>query len=259
VSAFISVSDKRRAKKIMLWNHTVSEIRRRWALNLLFFGLIGAAGISFAGQAGENAELDQVLKQMEGVGKGFQSFSAQFTQKKYNMVLKEFDEPESGEFYYARAKDGSAMIRQEVVKPGSRILTINAGIATVYQPGIKQAQVVSLGKNKDKAEYLALGIGQSPAKLRETFNLKAQGTESIGGAPCTVLILSPRNPAAAAYFSSITLWVKKSSGIPIQEKLMEPSGDYLLVTFSGEKLNAKIPNSKFEQKLPSGVDIQRLQ
>jgi outer membrane lipoprotein-sorting protein len=228
-------------------------------LGLLSITLNSAIGPGFAGQAGENGGLEQVLKQMETAGKNFQSFSARFSQKKYNVVLKEFDDPEFGEFYYARAKDGSALIRQEVTKPAARILTINAGIAIIYQPGIKQAQMISLGKNKDKAEYLALGIGQSPAKLRETFEIKAQSTEAVGGMPCSVLILTPRNPATAAYFSSIALWIKKSSGIPIQEKLQEPSGDYLLVTFSEEKFNTKIPVSKFEQKLPSGVDIQKLQ
>jgi outer membrane lipoprotein-sorting protein len=243
----------------MFWNHPLRKLGRLFFPNLLSFSLSAAVGLGFSGQANENAGLDLVLKQMETAGRGFQSFSARFSQKKYNIVLKEFDDPESGEFYYARGKDGSAMIRQEVTKPASRILTINAGIATIYQPGIKQAQIISLGKNKDKAEYLALGIGQSPAKLRETFEIKAQGMETVAGVPCSVLILTPRNQAAAAYFSSITLWIKKSNGIPIQEKLQEPSGDYLLVTFSEEKLNTKIPTAKFEQKLPGGVEIQKFQ
>jgi outer membrane lipoprotein-sorting protein len=39
---------------------------------------------------------------------------------------------------------------------------------------------------------------------------------------------------------------------------MEPSGDYTLLTFSEEKLNAKIPDSMFEQKLPKDVDIQHI-
>jgi outer membrane lipoprotein-sorting protein len=132
-------------------------------------------------------------------------------------------------------------------------------VATIYQPGVKQAQVVSLGKNKDKAEYLALGLGQSPGRLRESFTIEYQGSEGLGGAPCWILLLKPKSQAAAAYFSGITLWIKKASGVPIQEKLQEPNGDYLLVNFSGEKLNVPIPESKFAQKLPPGTDIQRLQ
>jgi outer membrane lipoprotein-sorting protein len=210
-------------------------------------------------QGKPQAELDQALSKMETVGKTFRSFSANFTQKKYTAVLNEFDTPESGEFLYARARDGSALLRQEVTKPASRILTISGGVATIYQPGVKQAQVVSLGKNKDKAEYLALGVGQSPGKLRESFNIEYQRSEDLNGAPCWILVFKPKSQAAAAYFSGITLWIKKASGVPIQEKLQEPNGDYLMVTFAGEKLNVNIPDSKFEQKLPVGTDIQRLQ
>jgi outer membrane lipoprotein-sorting protein len=219
--------------------------------------LLLAAGLHPQGKS--QAELDQALSRMESVGKSFQSFRASFTQKKYTSVLNEFDTPESGEFLYARARDGSALLRQEAQKPASRILTISGGVATIYQPGVKQAQVVNLGKNKDKAEYLALGLGQSPGRLRESFTIEYQGSEGLGGAPCWILLLKPKSQAAAAYFSGITLWIKKASGVPIQEKLQEPNGDYLLVNFSGEKLNVPIPESKFEQKLPPGTDIQRLQ
>jgi outer membrane lipoprotein-sorting protein len=196
---------------------------------------------------------------MEAVGKTFRSFQASFAQKKYTAVLKEFDTPESGMFLYARAKDGSALLRQEVAKPGVRILTIKGGEATIYQPTLNQAQIVSLGKNKDKAEYLALGLGQSPGKLQQTFEISYHGVENAGGVPCSVLVLKPRNATTAAYFSSITLWINKSNGVPIQQKLLEPNGDYLLVLFSNEKLNAPIPAAQFEQKLPATVEIMRLQ
>ena len=206
---------------------------------------------------GNQGTLEQVLSQMEAVGKSFKSFSANFSQKKYTSVLKEFDTPESGEFYYARGKDGSALLRQEVISPGKRILTIKGGMATVYNPVIKQAQMVNLGKNKDKAEYLALGLGQSPAKLQATFEIEYRGVDEVGSTPCSVLLLKPKSSSVAAYFSAITLWVKKATGVPIQQKLQEPSGDYLLVNFSNEKLNAKIPESKFEQQMPAGIDVQR--
>jgi outer membrane lipoprotein-sorting protein len=200
--------------------------------------------------------LEQVLRQLEATGKTFKSFSANFVQKKYTAVLKEFDAPESGIFLYARAKDGSALLRQEVTSPAPRILTIKGGVATIHQPKLKQAQIINLGKNKDKVEYLALGLGQSPAKLQETFDLKYQGNENVNGVPCSVLNLKPKSASAGAFFSSITLWIKKSNGVPIQQQLQEPNADYLLVAFSDEKLNPKIPDSKFEQKLPADTEKQ---
>lgn len=210
-------------------------------------------------QAAAGSELDRALARMEAAGKGFRSFEAKLVQKKYTAALQEFDTPESGRFVYALAADGSALLRQEIEQPAPRILTIKGGIATVYQPRIRLAQVVSLGKNKDKAEYLALGLGQSPARLRETFEIAYRGTEKVGGVECDVLMLKPKSPGASAYFSAITLWVGRSGGLPIQQKLEEPSGDYLLVTFSEASLNRRISPAEFEQKLPKGVEIQKIQ
>jgi len=44
----------------------------------------------------------------------------------------------------------------------------------------------------------------------------------------------------------------------MQYKFLEPNNDYRLEKFSEEKLNAKIPDSKFDQNLPNGVDIQQV-
>lgn len=201
--------------------------------------------------------LDQVLERMGSVGKTFRSFQADFTQRQYVAVLKEFEEPESGVFIYARATDGSALIRQEFKAPGHKVLTIKGGAALLYQPSLKQATKYNLGKNKDKAEFLALGVGQAPAKLRETFNIEYRGEEAIDGVPCSVLLLVPKSSsAAAAFFSAITLWIRKSDSLSIQQKLQEPSGDYLINKFSSARLNAKISESQFEQTLPKGVEIQ---
>ena len=231
-----------------------------WAVLVLTLTVSSAIGAPYQPQSKDNeAALDRVLRQMDSAGKKFVSFAAHFTLKRYTAVLKEFDIPDSGDFIYARAKDGSALLRQEVTQPGHRILTIKNSTLIIFQPKIKQAQVVNLGKNKDKAEFLAIGIGQSPAKLRDTFTIRYQGEESVNGSPCSALVLTPKNPAGAAYFSSITLWIKKATGVPIRQKLQEPSGDYELVDFTDEKLNTKVPDSKFEQKIPSGTEIQRLQ
>jgi outer membrane lipoprotein-sorting protein len=226
---------------------------------LAIFSPVSMIDASPQSQVSSEAALNQVLKQMEVMGRTFKTFQAQFSQKKYTSVLKEFDTPETGEFFYEKSKDGSALLRQEVSKPGKRILTIKGGQAVIYQPSLNQAQMINLGKNKDKAEYLALGLGQSPGKLKETFEISYGGVENVGSSACSILVLKPRNASAAAYFSTITIWIKKTSGAPVQQKLQEPNGDYLLVSFTQEKINAPIPASRFEQKLPTNAEILKIQ
>jgi outer membrane lipoprotein-sorting protein len=220
--------------------------------------LMAAATYGFIAQGKDDVELQRTLNQMEAAGKTLKSFNARFSQTKYTAFLKEFDTPESGGFYYSRTKNGSPLVRQEVIRPGKRILTIKADKAIFYQPDIKQAKIVNLGSYKNIAEYLAIGIGQSPAKLEKDFSLSYQGNESINGESCSIVLLKPKNDKIASRFSSITLWVKKSNGILVQNKFLEPSGDYTLLTFSEEKLNVKIPDSMFEQKLPKDTEIQHI-
>jgi outer membrane lipoprotein-sorting protein len=212
----------------------------------------------FGAQAKDSPEIQKVFRQMELAGKGFRGFTAKISERKYTAILKEFGSTETGEFYLARAKDGSTMMRREISSPGRIILTIKGSELTVYRPAVKEAQVANLGKNKDKAEFLALGIGQPPSELQKSFDISYQGVESVGNAPCSVLVLKPKDAKTAAFYSTIVMWVRPS-GIPVQYKLQEPNGDYLLVTFSAEKLNVSIPDSKFDQKLPSGVQPLRLQ
>jgi len=212
-------------------------------------------------QGKDISTLNEVLRKMEETGKSFHSFTAQFSMKSYVAVLNEFDTPETGELDYALAPDGSALMRQEFRKPSVRVLTIKGGVATFFQPSVNQAQIYNLGKNKNKAEYLVLGIGQSPAKLQETYSIQYQGAEAVNGASCWVLLLKPKSSSGlASLFSAITLWVRQSSGVPIQDKLQDAAGgDYTLITFTDEQLNRPIPSSKFEQKLPPGVEKQVIQ
>jgi outer membrane lipoprotein-sorting protein len=236
-------------------NASLRSVAALRALPVLF---LVACAADFPQSGSTRPPVEQVFDRMAEIGKNFRTFSASFTQRKYIAVLKEFEQPETGIFLYARAKDGSALLRQEFKTPGRRILTIKGGVAVVYQPSTNQASIIDLGRNRDKAEFLALGVGQSPSKLRETFEVEFLRDEAVDGGSAWVLQLKPKSANAAAYFSLITLWIRKSSGLPMQQKLEEPNGDYLLNRFSSEKLNVAISDAAFEQKLPKGVEIQRI-
>ena len=225
---------------------------------VLAFFILESGADSHPQAKNSQAALDQVLAHMEAVGKSFRSFAADFTQKTYTALLKEFGIPESGRFLYSRARDGTALLRRECKVPAAKILTIKGGVALLYQPSLKEATRVNLGANKDKAEYLALGLGQSPAKLRETFDIEYLGEETVDGTPCSILQFKPKSHGASGLFSSITIWLSKSDGLPVQQRLQQPGGDYTLNKFSAEKLNPSIAESEFEQKLPKDVAIQEI-
>jgi outer membrane lipoprotein-sorting protein len=214
-------------------------------------------GTGKAFQSKEDPEIQKTLNKVDEAAGNFRSFTAKFVQKRYLALLKEYETPESGEFYYALARDKSVRMRHEIAAPVQRITTISGASAVVYEPKTKEATEYLLGKRKNLVEYLATGMGQSASKLREQFYITYQGTEAIQGTPCSVLVFVPRNQSAAASVKSITIWFKKLSGIPAQYKFLEPTGDFMLETFSEERLNAKIPDSKFEQKFSRDVEVQK--
>ena len=233
------------------------RLRKLFLYAALLLTVLSIYSVLFAQQNNENPELAKTLAQMDAVSEKFISFEAKFTQKQYVALLKEFETPETGEFYYALDKNRDVQIRHEILTPGVRITTIKGDSATIYQPAIKQAQIYNLGNRKNLVQYMATGLGQSSAKLRGQFEISYDGTEDVGGEPCSILTLIPKDKSVAASVKSITMWVKKSTGTPAQYKFLEPTNNYLLETFSGEKLNGKIPVDKFEQKLPNGTEINR--
>jgi outer membrane lipoprotein-sorting protein len=232
------------------------SVRAHWALIIILISVLSIP--IFSAQEKKDPDLQRIYRQMDERAKTFRSFKAKITQKKYTAVLKEFETPdETGEFYYKRAKDGTPLLRLEFTSPGKKILTIKKGFLTFYQPAINQARETDLGKDQDKAEYLAVGLNQSPSKLENDFDISYKGEEAVNGSSCDILLFKPKRPNIAKYFSFMTVWYKKSNGIPIQNKKVEPNGDYVLIIFSEEKRDVDIPDSKFEQKLSSKVEKQK--
>ena len=227
-------------------------------MSALFCALPLFPSLNLHAQSKDNSELQHVYSQMEAAGRNLHSFYGKIAQKTYTAILKEFGTTETGEFYLARARNGSTMMCRDISSPGKSILTLKGDLATFYQPGLNQATMYHPGKNTDKvAEFLAFGIGKPPTDLQKNYDISYQGEESVGGIPCSVLSMKPKDPKMAKWYSLIFMWVKKSNGIPIQYKMQQPNNDYMLVTFSDEKLNIKIPDSKFEQNLSKKVEILR--
>lgn len=202
----------------------------------------------------QTSSLQEVLAKMDQEGAGLRSMSARITQKKWTHILEEFDKGESGYFYFLRERD-QVFLRKDVLTPQENTLIIRQGTVWFYQPRIKQAQRYNLGRNRDKAEFLLLGFGSNQEALKETYKIQLLKQESIDGRQTYVLELTPRSDQVSAYFSKIVLWVDAALWVPIQQKLVEPNQDYLLIRFDDIKLNDRISRSRFDVKLPREVKV----
>jgi len=202
----------------------------------------------------QSPSLEQILSRMDQSGANLHSMSCQITQKKWTDILEEFDKGESGRFYFLK-KNGKVYLRKDIVKPQENALVISDGKVTFYQPRIKQAQQYNLGQNKDKAEFLLLGFGSDKQGLKNTYSIRLLGSETIRERQCHVLELTPKSGRVSAFFPQIVLWVDSQLNVPIRQKLVEPTKDYLLIDFDGIQLNAPVAESLFQVKLPKDVSV----
>jgi len=204
--------------------------------------------------SGQARSLEQVLSRMDQKGATLRSMSCEIIQKKWTDILEEFDRGESGRFYFLK-KNGNVYLRKDITQPQENSLVISEGKVTFYQPRIKQAQRYNLGQNKDKAEFLLLGFGSDKEALKNTYTIRLLGQETVGGSACHILELTPKSEKVSAFFRQIVLWVDDQLGVPVRQKLVEPTRDYLLIDFQRIELNPPIRESLFEMKLPKDVKV----
>ena len=197
--------------------------------------------------------LETVLERMEAVGREFRNLEADIERTKVVVIVDDHS-TSSGKFYFARSGHTSR-IRMNIDKPSRQELLVDKGKLHMYFPRIKQAQVADLGKNQDKAEFMAIGFGQSSADILKYYDVTFVGQGTVAGIMTYILDLTPKSADFAAIFSNIRLWVDQERWIPIQTKLTEAGGDYLDVRFSNIKINGRLSNSVFELKLPKDVQI----
>lgn len=213
-------------------------------LFLFWFSLLSAQALT----------LEQVLSKMDQAGTTLKSMSARITQKKWTDILEQFDKGETGQFIFLKEKN-DVYLRKDIALPQPNTLVIRQGNVLFYQPKIKQAQKYNLGKNNDKAEFLLLGFGSDKEALKKAYRIQLLKKETLRGRETYVLELTPRSEEVSAYFSQIVLWVDSKLWVPVQQKLVEPNKDYLLIDFDEIKLNDRISKSRFELKLPKDVKV----
>jgi outer membrane lipoprotein-sorting protein len=63
----------------------------------------------------------------------------------------------------------------------------------------------------------------------------------------------PNSPKMKESFRRLELWVTQDGAYPVQQRFVQPSGDYHLATYSNVKLNPPMTDEDLRLKLPKGV------
>jgi outer membrane lipoprotein-sorting protein len=205
-------------------------------------------------ETAESLTLEQVLTKIDQVGAGLRSMSSSISQKRWTDILQEFDRGESGRFLFLKEND-ELHLRKEIAKPQENTLIISEGKLLYYQPKIKQLQKYDLGDRRDRTEFLLLGFSSNKEALKEAYQIRLGKKETVAGREAYPLELTPKSQSLSAYFTQIVLWIDTTLWVPIQQKLVEPTRDYLLIRFDDIDLNPNISKSRFDLKLPKDVQV----
>lgn len=196
--------------------------------------------------------LDAVLNRMNQEAASFHEMTARFKKATYTAVLNDTTQ-ETGSLWLKRS-GSNVQMRTEITQPDPRSVGVAGNAAQIFYPKINTVQIYDLGKNKGLVDqFLLLGFGGSGRDLQRSYTVRFAGQETLDGRPASHLLLTPKSKEALEQFKQVELWIPETGGHPVQQKFLQPGGDYYLVTFSDIQMNPTLPDSAFRLQLPANV------
>ncbi len=214
----------------------------------------------FAQKPADPVNLDTVLKKMDAAAAGFHAVQADFEWDRYEKVIDEVDDVQTGTIYYRRNGKDIEMIADikmdgsgdKPLKPEPKYLLFRGGKIQMYQPKPDQLTVYDLGKNaSDFESYLVLGFGGSGQDLVKAFDVTYVGPETVNSVATVQLKLVPKSEKVRNNFKEILLWIDLDRGISVQQKFTDPQGDYRLAKYSAIRMKDKLGDDIFKLKTTS--------
>jgi len=211
-----------------------------------------------AGPATLAAEsLQQVLARMDKAAGEFKSMTAQVTYVTHTDVLND-NSTESGAVTMRKVQPGEVQGKVDFTAPDMKTVTIEKRRVQEYFPKIKTLQVFDLDKHGEQLDkFFMIGFGTSGIELAKDYDVSVLGTADVNSQAAVHLQLVPKSPEARRYVQKLELWIPdQGDPYPLREKILEPSADYRLVTYTDLKINPVLPPDALQLKLPTGVKIE---
>jgi outer membrane lipoprotein-sorting protein len=214
---------------------------------ILLISLVAAAG-------SPAATADDVLSRLDSAAAGFNGMTADLTRVTYTKVLDEKD-AESGTIALRKqGKNLQGLIK--LTKPDEKVVGFEGKKAEIYYPKLKVVEEYDLGKHGSLIDqFLLVGFGSGKA-LAAAYTVKYAGEETVAGQKTHKLELTPTTAEVKDKLRRVDLWIADNGSYPVQQRFVQPSGDYYLATYSNVRLNPGLGDDALKLKLPGGVKRQ---
>jgi outer membrane lipoprotein-sorting protein len=188
---------------------------------------------------------------MDKAAASFRTAQTDFAWDQYQKVVDDHDF-QKGTMYFRR-QGNDIEVATDINSPAKKYVLYAGGKILLYQPPpLDQVTEYAAGKNRaDVDSFMVLGFGGRGHDLTKSFDVTYGGMEKVEGVNAAKLELTPKSQRMKGMFQTITLWIDPARGVSVQQKFLEPSGDYRLAKYSNIQINAKIPNDVFKLKTTS--------
>jgi outer membrane lipoprotein-sorting protein len=220
-------------------------------LRATVIAVLGSALALAAQTSTADAELQATLARMDQAARTFKDLTANLQRTHHTAVINENVE-DKGTIYIRRPKSNELLMKVDIKEPNAKQVAVDTRTAQVYYPNSRTWDVYDIAKYKKQADQLLLlGFGTTSKEMAESYQIALGGPETIEGQKTTRLELTPK--ANEMHLEKVELWVSGTTGLPVQQKLYWPGGDYDLATYSNMQVNTGLPESAVKLDVPKGV------
>ena len=195
---------------------------------------------------------EAALARMDKEAAGFHQITANLKRTEFTSVLGDTTS-ESGQLWMARV-GREIFMRSEFTQPNPRTVAVREKTAEIFYPKLNRVEIYDLSKMGGLVDqFLVLGFGSSGKEIVKNYSVQAAGTDTIAGVQTTRLELVPKSAKIQDQIKQVTLWLPLDAGHPVQQKFLQPGGDYYLVNYSDIKLNPGLGDTAFRFNPPPGA------
>lgn len=210
----------------------------------IFAALIGLA-IAAAGPL-QAQRADSIIERTSTVYRQLHSLTADFDQVVSNEMIGTFKSRG------ALAQSGPSRLSMRFTDPSGEAIVIDGTSIWIYTPSTAPGQVLRAPVVR-AAGYGVNLLGWLLDRPTERYTVSYLRADAVSGTAVDVLRLTPA--VEGLPFTSATLWLAKSDGLPRRVEVTEPSGNHRTLTLSKVRTNATLPADTFVFTPPKGVKV----
>lgn len=216
------------------------------------YSILFAFALPLSLAAAGAASLSDVLAKMDQSAASFEAMSAGVRKLSHTQVIDDNSE-ESGSILLKRVKPRGLQALIDFTAPDPRTVAFGGTKAEIYLPKLKTVQEYNLSKYSDILDqFLLVGFGTTGKELAANYDIQLGGEETVAGVSTTRLELTPKTPARREKLKLLQLWIT-GGGYPVQQKFLQPSGDFTVFTYTDVKLNPPLADDALKLKVPKGT------